>query len=163
MPIASTASRLFFPTLVKLGTRLGFLVVSEQGEERIYRRAVRIIRTMHRAFGDIGVVPIEAECLRVLVARSWNADPSQPPISLTRPAAGGETLEWGRAARDRLRRAGKAAAFVVVEPYIPPILKATWERAAIGELDALANPVTGARYRMRKWSDYYTGSQIDMA
>lgn len=149
--------------IVALGTRLGFLVVSERGEKNIYRRAVRIVRTLKRAFGDIGVIPLEADILAELEKKSWADGASELPSALTRKPGGGESLDWERNVRTKLRAAGEGAGFVVSEPYVPTVLRASWDRHGDGELTAAANPATGETYQMRKWSDYYTGSQIDMA
>lgn len=149
--------------ILALGTRLGFLVVSEQGEARIYRRAVRIVRTIRRAYGDIGVIPLEAESIGKLLNEPWDTSPSDPPEILSRLPAGGERLPWGESIRRHLRELGEAAGFVVAEPYIPPILKLAWDRQGTGEMDGIGNPTSGSTYRMRKWKDFYTASQIDMA
>lgn len=148
--------------ILALGTRLGLLVVSERGEPRIYRRAVRIIRTIRRAYGDIGVIPLEADSIQSLNATSWDPQPAEPPEILKRLPAGGERLEWGAAIRRRLKQVGEGAGFVVAEPYIPSILEKAWQREAGAELDGVSNPSTGQTYRMTKWKDYFTASQIDM-
>ncbi|MBI3272517.1 MAG: hypothetical protein HYZ53_26235 [Planctomycetes bacterium] len=41
--------------LTALGAQLGLLVVSEEGEKNIYRRAARAVRTVRRSFGDVRV------------------------------------------------------------------------------------------------------------
>src|SRR5262245_3864747 len=39
--------------LAALGAPMGLLIVSEEGEKNIYRRAVRAIRSVRRAFGNL--------------------------------------------------------------------------------------------------------------
>lgn len=148
--------------VLALGTRLGLLVVSDS-PDNMYRRAVRIVRTMRRAFGDLGIVPIEAHSIAEFVGRDWNPALSDPPAILNCLPAGGESLPWSRELRDRLRGVGQQARYVVAEPYVPPILRMAWEHEVGGLLESGANPATGSMYMMRRWSDYYTGSQIDMA
>ena len=136
--------------LVAIGTRLSFLVVSEAGEKNIYRRAVRVLRTMRRSFGDLGVVPLEAGWLDKTIELQLDPSPSQIHPMPARKPLGGESSGWTAAVRALLRRVGERAGFTVVEPHIPPVLEATFERQR--ELKS-----------SEKWSDYFTASQIDMA
>jgi hypothetical protein len=148
--------------IVSLGTRLGLLVVID-GRDRMYRRAVRIIRTMRRAFGDIGVIPCAAEFLTEMAERDWEGQPSELLEIRSRLPAGGEGSSWLPQTRSALKELGEAAGFIVVEPYIPPILEVAWSHVDRSELEGLATPADGTRYRMRRWNDYFTGSQIDLA
>jgi hypothetical protein len=149
--------------ILALGTRLGFLVVADAPPDNMYRRTVRIIRTMRRAFGDIGVLPIEADTLAALNALPYDPRPADAPTILRRLPAGGEILPWARELRAQLRDAGELAGYVVAEPYVPPVLRAAWEWEGAALREATASPGAGSTYPIRRWSGYYTGSQIDMA
>jgi hypothetical protein len=149
--------------ILALGTRLGFLVVADRPPDNMYRRAVRILRTMRRAFGDIGVLPVEADSLTRLAASVYDRTASDPPAILSRLPAGGEILPWADELRAALRQAGHRAGYVVAEPYVPPVLRSAWEWEGTSPRDATAAPGTDKTYSIRRWSDYYTASQIDMA
>lgn len=136
--------------LAALGAPLGLLVVSEAGEANIYRRAARVVRSVRRSFGDLQVVPMEAAWLDDLSSRMWTTSASVVPAQRAKAPAGGEG-RWSKQTRDLLRDAGIAAGFTVVEPYRPPILRATYEWVR----DLRKNPLThtqsillrGCRYR----------------
>ena len=103
--------------IAALGTKLGFLMVSEASEAGIYRRAARAVRTLRRAFGDLQVIPMDASWLDDLNKGAWSSDPSEITEPPYKAPAGGETLDWSSAIRDRLRKLGKDAGFIVAEPH----------------------------------------------
>jgi hypothetical protein len=81
--------------LAALGVPLGLLVVSEEGEKNIYRRAARAIRSVRRSFGDLRLLPVEAAPGSILCSRSPGPPacrrcPSQiePPRQAVRPSNG---------------------------------------------------------------------------
>ncbi|MDI3291882.1 hypothetical protein [Polyangium sp. 15x6] len=152
--------------IAALGTKLGLLIVSEESEKGIYRRAARAIRTVRRSFGDIGVVPMDASWLRQVSGRSWSAGRSAVVPPPSRSPAGGERLDWTASTRSWLRQLGTDAGFTVAEPYIPGVLNATFEaerRRRRDPLRHLVDPLTGNVDEMRKTGDFLTECQIDLA
>lgn len=152
--------------LAALGVPLGLLVVSEVGEKNIYRRAVRAIRSIRRSFGDLHILALEAGWLEQLTQRTWPSGCAPAPVVKLRAPAGGETLVWSRATRDRLRSVGQAAGFVVAEPYVPSILASSYElirRQRATPLRHTCDPLKGTVHAMRKAADLFTESQIDLA
>jgi len=150
--------------LAALGAPLGLLVVSEEGEANIYRRATRAIRTVRRSFGDHRIVPAEASWFEGLSERSWPSALSSIPVPLGGTAAGGENLAWSRETREKVRRLGTAAGFVVAEPYTPGVLDLTYGLLqGRGEMKHTVDPVHGIRRPISKSSEYLTECKIDMA
>jgi hypothetical protein len=152
--------------IAALGVRLGFLVVSEKGEKNIYRRSVRAIRTLRRAFGDMAVVPFEASWMESLVNKEWDQGLARIPVQASRAPAGGETLEFSRDARSLLRKLGEDAGFKVAEPYVPQILTVDFEEERSrrgGALLETLDPITGTVSEMKAAGDYLTRCQIDLA
>jgi hypothetical protein len=152
--------------LAALGVPLGLLVVSEKGEKNIYRRAARVIRSVRRSFGDLRLLPMEADWFDPLLKKSWPSGPAPVPVPKRKLPAGGETLEWSAATRDHLRTLGEQAGFVVAEPHVPPVLAASysllsqqWSKPLSHTCDPLASTVK----QMSKASDLYTESEIDLA
>lgn len=149
-----------------LGSPFGMLVVTEAGEKNIYRRAARAIRSVRRAFGDIKVVPVEAGWLPKLVETNWPEGDSPPPITAKKSPTGGECPEWNVPTRGELRRRGEQAGFVVVEPYIPPIVAQTFSHASSNwkqPLRETIDPISGNREDFARAAKYLTESKIDMA
>jgi hypothetical protein len=152
--------------LAALGMPLGLLVVSEKGEKNIYRRAARVIRSVRRSFGDLRLLPMEADWFDPLLKKSWPPGPSPVPIPKRKLPAGGETLVWSAATRDRLRAMGEQAGFVVAEPYVPPVLAASYSLLSqqwSKRLSHTCDPLTRTVKQMSKVSDLYTESEIDLA
>lgn len=152
--------------IAALGTRLGLLVVSEEGERGIYGRAARAIRSVRRSFGDLVVVPVEASWLGGFAAGSW--DSSAAPIAPrpVRGPAGGESLKWSASTRQRLRQLGEDAGFVVVEPYVPEVLSAAFHAEQARRrhpLRHLIDPVGKKIAAMKKAADFLTECQVDLA
>jgi hypothetical protein len=68
--------------------------------------------------------------------------------------------------RELLRDAGRAAGFVVVEPYRPRVLAVTYEWVRDLRKDVLThtiNPAGGAPVPMKRSGDYLTDCKIDLA
>lgn len=151
--------------LMALGVPLGLLVVSEAGEKNIYRRAARVVRIVRRAYGDIPVVPVEASWLTGMSGKSWKKSRATPPSDRGNEPRGGETKKWSHTTRQMLRRKGEEAGFVVVEPYVPPVLGLTWKLLAgrRAKLMHTTDPQAGMRVEMRTAADYLTSSEIDLA
>ena len=151
--------------LAALGAPLGLLVVSEKGEQGIYRRAARAVRSTRRTFGDVAVLPVEASWLDEFKGEDRPIGKALRPVASRNAPAGGETRKWSPETRRVLRQKGEAAGFVVAEDWIPPILKATFElqRARIGELTHTTDPRVGERSPMRSARDYLTQCKIDLA
>jgi hypothetical protein len=153
--------------LAALGVPLGLLVVSEKGEEHIYRRAARAIRSVRRSFGDLRLLPLEASWLDVLAQKEWASGLSAIAVPKWTCPAGGETLAWSAATRDRLRCLGEKAGFVVAEPYKPTVLDAAFAlicRQRNGKPPVhTSNPVAGTVKAMKKAGDLYTACKIDLA
>jgi hypothetical protein len=152
--------------LAALGAPLGLLVVSEDGERNIYRRAARAIRTVRRSFGDIRVIPLEAGWLRGLIERRWPSALSALPAQVSRAPSGGESLKWSAETRRVLRRMGEDAGFVVAEPYTPGVLDATYQWAKLHRTHGLrhtTDPMSGTRTVMSRFDDYLTECEIDLA
>lgn len=152
--------------LAALGVPLGLLVVSEEGEKNIYRRAARAIRSVRRSFGDLRLLPLEAGWLDSLLLKEWPTGLS--PIAAPKKCrpAGGETLAWSVATRDRLRSVGEQAGFVVAEPYTPTVLDAAFDllcQQRARPLGHTCDPVAGTVKAMKKAADLYTGCKIDLA
>jgi len=153
--------------LAALGAPLGLLVVSELGERNIYRRAVRAVRSVRRAHGDLHILPVEAEWLTECVQNGWKMRPPDNTdllVAKKRPA-GGETREWSRSTRETIRKMGQDAGFVVAEPFVPPTLSKLFDLAhhRAGPLGFTANPMTGESGQMTKHGDYLTRCEIDLA
>jgi hypothetical protein len=150
--------------LAALGAPLGLLVVSEEGEANIYRRAARAIRTVRRSFGDLRIVPAEASWFEALSEQGWPGGLSSILKPRNATPAGGENLEWSKETRDKIRRIGTAAEFVVVEPFTPSALDLTYELAHHrGEMKHTIDPVHGIRRPISKAGEYLTECMIDMA
>jgi hypothetical protein len=152
--------------LAALGVPLGLLVVSEGGEKNIYRRAARAIRSVRRSFGDLHLLPLEASWLGPLLQKVWPCGLATIPKQKQSLPAGGESLDWSVATRDHLRSLGEQAGFVVAEPYVPPVLDASFslirgQRAnpLVHTCDPLANTVK----EVKKSADLYTECKIDLA
>lgn len=149
-----------------LGAPLGLLVVTESGEEGIYRRAARAIRSVRRSFGDIKVLPVEAGWLPNLIGKKWPKGNAQIPTVQRRNPAGGENPEWSVPTRGALRRVGEQSGFVVAEPYVPPVLARTFEHAKSNwkkPLCQTTDPAKGERKAIASASKYLAESKIDMA
>jgi len=152
--------------LAALGAPLGLLIVSEEGEPHIYRRAARMVRTVRRSFGDLRVLPMEAGWLSDLVSRPWPTALATLPPQRSKAPAGGESLDWSQATRRLLREAGEAAGFVVAEPFTPGILEATYSWAAehrSGGLRHTVEPMAGRQQAIAKAGEYLTACEIDLA
>jgi hypothetical protein len=152
--------------LAALGVPLGLLVVSEEGEKNIYRRAARAIRSVRRSFGDLRLLPVEAGWLDLLLQREWPAGLSSIAVPKRARPAGGETLAWSAATRDRLRSLGEEAGFVVAEPYTPPVLDAAFDlicRQRAKPPVHTCDPLAGTVKMMTKAGDLFTGCKIDLA
>jgi hypothetical protein len=152
--------------LAALGVPLGLLVVTERGEKNIYRRAVRVVRSVRRSFGDLHLLPMEAEWLARWSDKSWPSGIASVPVPKRQLPAGGETLEWSETTRKQLRSLGERAGFIVAEPYIPPVLSRAFG-VICGQrknpLTHTCDPINATMQEMRKWDDLYTGSKIDLA
>ena len=150
--------------LAALGAPLGLLVVSEEGERNIYRRAARAIRTVRRGFGDLRIIPAEASWFEELSGRRWPSGLSSIPKPRSAAPAGGEKLKWSKETRDKIRKIGAASGFVVAEPYTPGVLDATYELAhQRGEMKHTSDPCHGIRRAISKSGDYLTECMIDLA
>lgn len=152
--------------IAALGTRLGLLVVSEQGESGIYRRAVRAVRTFRRAFGDMNTVPMDASWLTELLESKWTSDLSVlPPTSKGLPR-GGERTPWTIKSRAFLRNLGEKAGFVVMEPYKPQVIPIAFQHAQNQRPESMRhthNPILGTKEMLRNPGDFLTSCEIDMA
>lgn len=151
--------------MTALGAPLSLLVVSEAGESGIYRRAARVVRTVRRAFGDIHVVPVEASWLEPMLTMSWPTGTSRPTARRS-GAAGGESLGWSVAAREKIRKVGDVAGFVSVEPLVPDALDLAFSATSAGRsgpLRHMAEPRAGTIANITKASEYLTRSQLDIA
>jgi hypothetical protein len=151
--------------LAALGVPLGLLVVSEEGEKNIYRRAARAIRSVRRSFGDLRLLPLEAGWLDLLLQREWPVGLSSVAVPKRARPAGGETLAWSAATRDRLRSLGEKAGFVVAEPYTPPVLDAAFDlicRQRAKPPVHTCDPLAGTVRTMTKAGDLFTGCKIDL-
>jgi hypothetical protein len=152
--------------IAALGTRLGLLVVSEEGERGIYRRAARTIRTLRRSFGDLVVLPLEASWLEGLARQKWSVEVCQIAPKGSRAPAGGESLAWSTSTRRYLRELGERAGFVVAEPYTPDVLTTTFNEEQDRRplpLEHMIDPVARKSAPMKKAGDYLTACQIDLA
>src|SRR5262245_46011157 len=152
--------------LAALGVPLGLLLVSEAGEKNIYRRAAKAIRSVRRSFGDLHLLPIEASWLDSLVQKSWPSGLSTIAKPRQISPAGGESLAWSAATRKHLRSLGKRAGFVVHEPYVPPILDATFDlirRQRASPLSHTYDPLANTIKEIKKSADLFTECKIDLA
>jgi hypothetical protein len=78
--------------------------------------------------------------------------------------AGGEKLKWAVETRDKIRKLGAGAGFVVAEPYTPGVLDATYELARQrGEMKHTVDPRHSIRRAISKSGEYLTECLIDMA
>jgi hypothetical protein len=152
--------------LAALGVPLGLLVVSEKGEKNIYLRAARAIRSVRRSFGDLHLLPLEAIWLDALLQKSWPSGLSLVPQPRRVSPAGGESLKWSAATRDHLRSLGERAGFVVAEPYVPPVLKASFDlirRQRATPLSHTCDPLSYTVKEMKSSADLFTECKIDLA
>lgn len=152
--------------LAALGTPLGLLVVSEAGEERIYSRAVRAVRTMKRAYGDRRVVPLEASWIAKLEKRSWDRTPHALSQGKATKPSGGEVHAWSATTRKSIRARGEAAGFTVVEPWNPPGHTAAFELETQNRGAPPRQTIDPVKFRdeaMRKAGDFLTESKLDLA
>lgn len=65
-----------------------------------------------------------------------------------------------------MRTQGEAAGFVVVEPYVPAVLEATYQWFAGGRSTKLrhtVDPIGGGRRDITRAAHYLTNSELDMA
>jgi hypothetical protein len=150
--------------LAALGAPLGLLVVSEEGERNIYRRAARAIRTLRRSFGDTSALPFEARWLDLFLSRRWSRGWSPVRTPRNKAPGGGETLGWSRDIRLQLRERGETGGFMIAEPYKPEILPATFNWASANrQLTHTTDPRKGMRQRMSHYKDYLTDCEVDLA
>jgi len=80
--------------------------------------------------------------------------------------AGGESLDWSATTRKRLRDMGRRAGFVVAEPFVPPVLSASYEqicRLWAAHPRYTIDPKARKVSEMNRAADFYTESQIDLA
>lgn len=146
---------------------LGFLVVNEDYEAGVYRRAARVVRTLRRTLGEATrtVLPLEVSWVRPLESLALASAPQELPRPRRTKARGGEK-QLAERARAHFSKLGASAGFVVVENYKPPLAKA-WFTAARSRraepLTHLYSPRTGERKKMTRAGDYITASEVDMA
>ena len=150
--------------LCAFGAPLGLVVVSEKGEQGQYRRAARTIRTLRRSFGDIRVLPVEADWVAPLRARTWTSGTQVAPQNLRLAPAGGETRDWTATARREFKERGERAGFVVAEPYVPTILATAFEHVkATRALRHMTDPRKKSFKEILRAADYFSASKLDMA
>jgi hypothetical protein len=114
----------------------------------------------------VHLLPLEASWLDLLLQKVWPSGLATIPRPKQTSPAGGESLEWSTATRDCLRSLGERAGFVVAEPYIPPVLDATFnlikgQRAT--PLTHTCDPVAKTVRQMKKAADLFTECKIDLA
>jgi hypothetical protein len=149
-----------------LGAPLGLLVVSEEASSGIYRRAARAIRTMKQNLGQLSVVPVESTWMPELLKQEWSTGMADLPRPVQRQPRGGETQQWEKQVRQRLRALGGDAGFVVSDPLVPPDVQVRFDAERSRRADGLKHtwdPRTAEPRSMSKASDYLTSCEIDLA
>lgn len=142
-----------------------FLVVDNKGarkEHDTYRRAVKIVRTLHEQIGHSSVTVLDASMVRTLglfQPVTAFAYPSDPPVT---KGSGGETkaIEWTNRVADALRETGLSIQF----DRQPELMKQRFaqQKETLQQLSFTVEPVTRTRKPIRRVTDYYYIPKIDM-
>lgn len=131
-----------------------FLVVDNKGarkEHGTYRRAVKIVRTLHEQISHSSVTVLDTSMDRTLGL-------FQPVTK----GSGGETkaIEWTNRVADALRETGLSIQF----DRQPELMKRRFaqQKETLKQLSFTVEPVTRTRKPIRRVTDYYYIPKIDM-